>query len=170
MSTIVSDKQPAPWYRQGWPWFLIALPAIAVVASIATLVIAVQTFDGMVVDDYYKEGRTIVQTIERTERAARLGLVARLQVRSESIIVELSAAAAADVPQRIVLTVAHPTRGGQDQVLVLSGQDGVFRGALAPLSTGRWLFQIEDESRNWRMNGAAYLPTETDVRIDPANS
>ncbi len=22
-----------PWYRQGWPWFLIALPATAVVAG-----------------------------------------------------------------------------------------------------------------------------------------
>ena len=49
-----------PWYRQGWPWFLIALPATAVVAGIATLVIAAKTFDGMVVDDYYKEGQAIV--------------------------------------------------------------------------------------------------------------
>ncbi len=170
MSTIVSEKQPPPWYRQGWPWFLIALPATAVVASIITLVIAVQTFDGMVVDDYYKEGRAIVQTIERSERAAKLGLAARLQVRSESLIVELTAAEQESLPAQIVLTVAHPTRGGQDQVLVLSGRGGVFQGALAPLSTGRWLFQIEDAARNWRMNGAAYLPTESDIRIVPASS
>ena len=30
-----------PWYRQFWPWFIIALPATAVVASLATVWIAV---------------------------------------------------------------------------------------------------------------------------------
>ena len=68
-----------PWYRQGWPWFLIALPATAVVAGIVTLVIAAKTFDGMVVDDYYKEGRAIVQTIGRVEHARELGLRAALR-------------------------------------------------------------------------------------------
>ena len=28
-----------PWYRQFWPWFLIALPGTVVVAAIGTLVI-----------------------------------------------------------------------------------------------------------------------------------
>lgn len=166
----MTDKTPTSWYRQGWPWFLIALPATAVVAGIVTLVIAARTFDGMVVDDYYKEGKAIVQTLGRTERAQELGLVARLKIRSESIRVELSAADAANLPSRIILTVIHPTRDGADQALVLDARGGVFEGRPALLSTGRWLFQIEDESRSWRMNGAAYLPTETDIRIDPSSS
>lgn len=170
MSTTLTDKTPPPWYRQGWPWFLIALPAVAVIAGIITLVIAVQTFDGLVVDDYYKEGRAIVQTIGRSERARELGLRATLRVRSESIRIVLTGADAARLPEQIIVTVAHPTRGGQDQILALSGMKGVFDAALAPLSTGRWLFQIEDESRSWRMNGAAYLPTETEIRIDPSSS
>lgn len=170
MSTTLTDKTPAPWYRQGWPWFLIALPAAAVIAGIITLVIAVKTFDGLVVDDYYKEGRAIVQTIGRTERARELGLSAGLRVRSESIRIALAAPVDGSLPERIIVTVAHPTRGGQDQILVLSGMNGVFEGALAPLSTGRWLFQIEDELRSWRMNGAAYLPTEMEIRIDPSGS
>ena len=29
-----------PWYRQFWPWFLIALMAVSVAASVATVVIA----------------------------------------------------------------------------------------------------------------------------------
>lgn len=170
MSTTLTDKTPAPWYRQGWPWFLIALPATAVIAGVITLVIAVKTFDGLVVDDYYKEGRAIVQTIGRTERARELGLRAALRVRSEAIRIVLAAPDAGVLPERIIVTVAHPTRGGQDQVVVLSGMKGVFEAALVPLSTGRWLFQIEDESRTWRMNGAAYLPTETEIRIDPSSS
>ena len=39
-----------PWYRQFWPWFLIALPGCAVVASLYTLNLAMQTTDSLVVE------------------------------------------------------------------------------------------------------------------------
>ncbi|HAG76559.1 MAG TPA: nitrogen fixation protein FixH [Thauera sp.] len=169
MSTAASDKSPPPpWYRQGWPWFLITFPAIAVVAGIATFVIAVKTFDGMVVDDYYKEGRAIVQTMGRAEHARDLGLKADLRIRSQEIRIELGATNAVDVPERIRLTISHPTRGGLDQELVLTRKgEGLYESAIAPLGTGRWLFLIEDESRSWRMNGAAFLPAEMEITIDP---
>ena len=32
---------PTPWYRQFWPWFVIALPASAVIAGLTTVWIAV---------------------------------------------------------------------------------------------------------------------------------
>jgi hypothetical protein len=40
-----------PWYRQFWPWFIIALPAAAVIASFFTLWLAVSNPDYLVVDD-----------------------------------------------------------------------------------------------------------------------
>jgi len=156
-----------PWYRQGWPWFLIALPATAVVAGIATLVIAAKTFDGMVVDDYYKEGQAIVQTLGRVEHARELGLRAALRIRSDSIHVELTATAPGSLPDSIRLTVAHPTRSGLDQELLVRGRSGVYEATLAPLSTGRWLFVIQDEARSWSMAGSAYLPAEMEIRMDP---
>lgn len=171
MSLSVTEKNLLPWYKQGWPWFLMALPATAIVAGVITLIIAINTWDGLVVDDYYKEGKAFVQTIERTEKARVMGLKAQLQVRTNAVRVTLSSSVdAASIPQVIRLTVSHPTKGGHDQELVLSGFGGVFEGAMSPLSTGRWLFQIEDESRQWRMNGAGYLPTETEIRIDPSGS
>lgn len=33
-------SEASPWYRQFWPWFLIALMGISVAASVATVVIA----------------------------------------------------------------------------------------------------------------------------------
>lgn len=170
MSVMTTEEKIKPWYKQGWPWFLIAFPATAVIAGSITMVIAVRTWDGLVVDDYYKEGKAIVQTIGRTELAKELGLKANVNVRSDSLRIEIAASDIDNVPGSIHLTIAHPTQGGFDQVLSLKGQGGVFEGAIAPLSTGRWLFQIENESRSWRMNGAAYLPTETEIRIDPSGS
>ena len=43
--------QDVPWYRQFWPWFIIALPAAAVVASFFTLWLAISRPDYLVVDD-----------------------------------------------------------------------------------------------------------------------
>ena len=40
-----------PWYRQFWPWFIIALPSAAVIASFITLWLAISNPDPLVVDD-----------------------------------------------------------------------------------------------------------------------
>ena len=40
-----------PWYKQFWPWFIIALPASVVVASFFTLWLAVSNPDPLVVDE-----------------------------------------------------------------------------------------------------------------------
>lgn len=46
----------APWYRQFWPWFIIALPASAVVASFITLWLAVTNPDQLVIsEDQYRK-------------------------------------------------------------------------------------------------------------------
>lgn len=41
---------PKPWYREPWPWILMAGPAVVVVAGIATMVIAIRTADPLVAD------------------------------------------------------------------------------------------------------------------------
>ena len=46
-----SSAQDKPWYRQFWPWFIIALPASAVVAGLLTLWIAISNPDYLVIDD-----------------------------------------------------------------------------------------------------------------------
>ena len=43
--------QNQPWYRQFWPWFIIALPTSAVIASFISLWLAVSNPDHLVVDE-----------------------------------------------------------------------------------------------------------------------
>ena len=43
--------QDLPWYRQFWPWFIIALPASVVVASFITLWLAISNPDHLIIDD-----------------------------------------------------------------------------------------------------------------------
>lgn len=167
MHDSMHAKDTRPWYRYGWPWFLIAIPAIAVTASIFTLWLAASTWDGLVVDDYYQEGKTIERTIERALRASEMGLAADVNIRAEDVTIRLTANEGVPIPQAIVLTIVHPTRTGHDQSVVLGLEDGVFAGPVGALSTGRWLIQLEDESRTWRLNGSTYLPAETEIRMLP---
>ena len=39
-----------PWFKQFWPWFIIALPAAAVIASFVTLWLAISNPDQVIVD------------------------------------------------------------------------------------------------------------------------
>ena len=76
----VSTDAVTPWYRQGWPWFLIALPATAVVGGIITALLAVRGFDGPVVADYYKQGLAINEEVARAQLARELAITAEAEL------------------------------------------------------------------------------------------
>ena len=45
------SEHPAPWYRHRWPWILMAIPFLTVVASAYTFYLAVTNPDYLVVDE-----------------------------------------------------------------------------------------------------------------------
>ena len=48
----MDSPQPAvPWYRQLWPWLLLAPPAASIVGGVAILFVAIATDDGLVTRD-----------------------------------------------------------------------------------------------------------------------
>jgi hypothetical protein len=52
-------QQHPPWYRQFWPWFLIAIPALTVIGSGITLWLALTHPETLVVDEgRYQEIRS----------------------------------------------------------------------------------------------------------------
>ena len=158
---------PTPWYRQRWPWLLMVMPGISLVLGGVLLYLAITTNDGLVVDDYYRQGRAIDQTIARSVVAAEQGLAAEVGVRAEEIRIALDAKQGVELPPELIVTIIHPTRAGFDQVLRLPRVDGQYAGPIAPMSLGRWHVQIEDPERAWRLHGDVRIPDETQVRILP---
>lgn len=142
------------WYRHRWPWLLISGPAIVVVAGFYTLFLALQSNDGLVAEDYYKQGLAIDRVIAREERAAVLGLSAALRYDANRDVVRVTLAPAPLAPAKLTLRVVHPTRAGSDQVVELSNTGGgVFEGPLAePPMVARSLI-LEDAAGNWRLAG-----------------
>jgi hypothetical protein len=58
----------------------MAGPAAVVVAGVVTAWIAVSTHDGLVADDYYKQGLAVNQKLARVDAAAAMGLEGRLRL------------------------------------------------------------------------------------------
>ena len=61
----VMETGATPWYREPWPWLLMAGPVTVIIAGGFTAWLAVTSSDGLVADDYYKQGLAINQTLER---------------------------------------------------------------------------------------------------------
>ncbi|HAY26471.1 MAG TPA: hypothetical protein DIT03_10490, partial [Candidatus Accumulibacter sp.] len=73
-----TNSSATPWYREPWPWLLMLGPLVVVIAGLVTAYLAVVSNDGLVVDDYYKEGLGINQRTARDQRAADLGIAAEV--------------------------------------------------------------------------------------------
>lgn len=159
-----ADAEIQPWYRQAWPWFLISLPASAVIGGIITIIIAVQSPNAMVADDYYKQGLAINQEKQRLRNAEQMNLKGLLRVNSAG---ELSLELGGDVPvspQQLKLEISHFTRSELDQKLVLEQQSqGRYVATLKnSLRDGTWYLRMQPEGGGWEIrsritiNGGAF--------------
>lgn len=154
-----------PWYREPWPWFLISLPAAAVIAGLATVWIAYQSADGLVVGDYYKAGLAINQTLARDDAARALALTATLQGEEGALMLTLTGRLPA-FPDQLTLTLSHPTRQGMDQTLMLShAGGGRYRTSLPTMPPGKWHAQLADTASTWRLSGVLHTPFSQPVAL-----
>ncbi len=165
----MNDMHPAPWYRQFWPWFIMALPASAVFAGIATLVIAVKHPDGLVEDDYYKAGLAINQDLARRDRAAARGLQAGVDWHAATHTLRLQLSGEGPFPGRLHLRLVHPTRAGLDRdVPLLRQPDGTYLGSLAGTpEPGNWHLILAPLDETWRIRGRATLPETAHWQLAP---
>ena len=160
-----SDRDTTPWYRQFWPWFLMAGPAIVVVAAIASAWIAVSSSDGLVADEYYKEGLKASETLAKSDRARVLGIAAHMSLGQDELRLRLSGKPDFVMPPKLDATLSHPTRAGVDQHVNLELKDGVYAGALNLPTSGHWLLLIEDDAKTWRLMATVLLPSSGEIVI-----
>ncbi len=141
-----------PWYREPYVWLIIALPLSAVIGGLFTIYLAVVTDDGLVEDDYYKEGLAINKVLDRDREARRLGLAAVPFYDSVAgtLVVELSSKQGYDLPAELPLKLMFSTLSGYDQQLRLVRRaDGRYVTPVKSLRRGKWYLQIEGEG--WRL-------------------
>ena len=165
-----SSEQTLPWYRYGWPWFLISIPFVSITLGGVMLYLALQTNNSMVVDDYYKQGKAINVRIERDRVASLLGIVASVQPSSEGLVVQMRlippeipeslkpvASAAANQfhwPETLELRWIHITqaeRDGKANLIAIGGNRYIAQDASLP-AQGKYRVHIQaPNDASWRL-------------------
>ena len=145
------------WYREPWPWILMAGPVLVILAGIVTVYLAVRSEDGLVVDDYYKQGLAINAMLARNQQARALGINGQLELNAQRSNVQVRLSGAVQSSTRLRLRLVHPTRGGKDQtVMLLPLPGGNYGAAIKTLEQGTWNVQLEDEASGWRVVGTLF--------------
>ncbi|MGD2076583.1 MAG: FixH family protein [Gammaproteobacteria bacterium] len=158
-----------PWYRQGWPWLLIALPASAVLGGIITLLLAVQSPNALVVDDYYKEGLAINQHKQRLQAADDLGLEGLLRNNGTRLTLSLSSTTPVTA-DALRLQLIHSTRSDLDREVTLQRTGaGRYSGRMRELLPGTWYLRLGPGDAAWEIRArvATDGPFQANLTPDP---
>ena len=141
-----------PWYKQLWPWLIISGPVAVLIAGAFTMWLAFSTSDGLVAEDYYKQGLAINKRLAREDAANALGISAAVALRPDRIHIDLKGAA----PDALFVHMAHATRAGHDVRLRLTPvAPGAYEAELSGLPRGHWRVVIEDPRGSWRISREA---------------
>ncbi len=145
-------KDRTNWYQNPYVWLIIFFPLSAVVAGIITIKLAITSDDGLVIDDYYKEGLKINQVLERDRTAQQMELIATINMEHDTQKVKLLLSARKEFlyPSKIQVTFMNKTRKGYDKKLqAIRTPAGFYEAPLPELIRGMWYVQIESD--NWRL-------------------
>jgi uncharacterized protein len=164
MQREATPSRRKPWYREPWPWLLMAGPAIVVVAGLTTAFIAFRGADGLVADDYYKQGLSVNREIARDQAARDLGVAGAIELLPDRVRVTLRASSA--LPDRITVRFAHPSRASEDRVVHTARvADGAWEAPLPQLHAGRWLAIVEAE--RWRVSAQLNTKAASAAELSP---
>lgn len=142
-----------PWYCEPWPWIIMSGPAAVVIAGAVTIWIAFATADGLVADDYYRQGLGINKVLAREDSARRMGIAARIAAQPGGRV-DVELGGRMDPPAALIVRFSHVARAGHDWEIELRPVgERRYAAALPRMPAGRWRVSVEDAGRQWRVSG-----------------
>ncbi|NMH63940.1 FixH family protein [Shewanella salipaludis] len=153
-------SQQQAWYKQFWPWFLIILPACAVVASLTTLKIALDNSDSLVAEEYYKDGKAINMDLRKVKYAQQLGMQYSMELKGQEIL--LSQEGGPVYQAALDVQFYHPTQAEKDfQLKATADAKGVYHIQLDKPLAGNWEVRLESYDSKWRIHKRLNLKDAT---------
>ncbi len=154
------------WYKEPWAWLVFFLPFSAVVAGIATFIIANDDPDPLVVGDYYKKGKAINLEISKIKLAQKQGMKFSLTTKNNELVIRPTGIEK-EFP---LLHVAfyHPTQESKDITYTLTPDgDGAFRQHLETMLEGKWQITLLPFDKTWKIQNTIHLPQSSEIDIVP---
>jgi len=156
-----------PWYRQFWPWMLIAIPAGTVVAGIATFMIAIGSTNDLVSDNSYREGLAINRDLAQQDRAAELGLKAAIRIDLNTSLIEVALEGQSE-SAALFGSFTHATRASRDWSTTLSRKDdGNYQGNFDTVVPGKYHVRLYPADMQWALIGLIDLSREDRTYLEP---
>jgi len=168
-ASSLPDSDMLPWYRYTWPWVLIAIPFAAVLFGILMIYMVTRYPDDLMVDNYYKEGMAINQSLAMDAAAQALNVEASL-LKLESGQIQFAIRGVTD--SVVVLELFHVVDHGRDQTWILYPEPGVpeshtviysshDKGFEALISgQGIWYLQLTGADDHWRLRERIKTPVQ----------
>jgi len=160
------------WKREPLVWMLIAIPLSAVIMGVVMITLAIQSFSGLVVDDYYKKGKQINRVLARDQLAYELGLAATFSIDAVSgVKIRFDPGVSVIPGERIELKLVHATRPGLDQQLTFDYKDSdnkdnrLLESPLQLPGRGRWNLILQ--TPDWRLTGSLQHPDQRNAQLLP---
>lgn len=162
-----------PWYKQPLVWMVIAIPFSAVVVCVVLLYFAITTDDGLVADDYYKQGMTINRQLERDELASVYKISSELviEISTGFVKAEFNKGNIKKYPSQLNLILRYAAKQENDrQVVLYHGLNNIYSGSVAGgVNAGIWHLELSnlDEVANdqWRLVRRVRLEDVSTVKI-----
>ncbi|QUJ68811.1 FixH family protein [Photobacterium sp. GJ3] len=154
-----------PWYKQFWPWFIIAIPATSITYSMTALYLFSQNKVDLVAEDYYKKGKGINQDFSRLRVADALHLQANISVAESNIVLAFNKGDLKAYPT-LRVTFTHRTLPDQDFTLMVSpDMKGHYRFSTAEPIDGPWFVEVEPFKGDWKLHGRLNLPSSDPIQL-----
>lgn len=161
------EKTSKPWYKYPLVWMMLSIPFSAVIMGAVMLTLAIDTDDGLVADDYYKQGLGINRVISRDKKSAELGISALIDFdnTSRAFNVEFEKGQMQTFPEHLQLQLQHATRANSDITVTLDhGIGNRYIGFVKQaLSEGIWYFELA--GGEWKLSARVHVAAKNRIHL-----
>ncbi len=166
---MMQNTDKKPWYRYPFVWMIIAIPSSAVIMGFHFFWLAVTSDDGLVADDYYKQGMAINRNLERDSSAKDNSISALFEMSNTEnwIKLALDKGVLDTYPDTLQLKLQYAVHDHNDVDLVLNhGQGNQYIGIIKqPLIDGKWYLEVSHGA--WRLNGHFKADKPIKLQLEP---
>lgn len=161
--------RPQPWYREPWPWLLLVPIVASMIVGFSMLGVAIKTSDGLVSEDYYRQGVLYNERRVRDDAAKAMGIVADLTIDAVTgdvvVVIDFGSAPPVD---RVRGALRHPTYArGDIEFELVALRPGYFQAAISALPPGAREVELVAPDDSWRITARVGLPLAGMIRLAP---